>query len=270
MPYCPSCGSETTGGNYCTECGEALSVEPADAEEEAQPTRDQSMSPFGFMLSYPLANGWKPFTITALCLAFSWLIIPYFLVYGYAYRLGRTAIRGDVAPPGYDDWIGILTDGIILFVATLPVILALFVIAGIPFILGAVLESFGLIVLGILLYFLVIYVGAAVVPVFLATGSVTATYRGLQFLRFVGTVQHLKALIVIVFLSITLSVVFGIFLIGMILTIIGILFIPFVYLGFVTYTTLLPFAIFGHYYDESVDRERMPPIHEEDRLTAKF
>lgn len=265
MPYCPSCGTKTTGGDFCTACGAQLHV---DAESASIDQHEKG--PVGFAVSYIFANGWTPFLLSALCIAFSWLVLPYFLLYGYAYRLGRSAIRRDPVPRGYDDLIGILTDGVVFFVATIPIMIALALLAGIP-ILGAIaFESIGLALLGILLYMGVVYVGAGVLPTFLATGSLSSTYRGLAFLRFAGTIQHFKAVVLIVGISLSLSFVLLFFSIALIVTIVGIVFIPFVYLGTVTLSTLVPFTLFAYYYLEAEETNRVDPVQDPSRLRSEF
>lgn len=273
MPYCSSCGHEVSRGKFCPECGQPtdLSVRPDDTSTPSTvPSEHHDKGAVSFSLSYLFANGWKPFAITALCLAFSWLIIPYFLVYGYAYRLGRSAIRGDPIPSGYDDWIGILTDGVIFFIATLPIQAAILLFSVVPIGVGAMIESIGLIVGGILLYLVLVYLGAGVLPTFLATGSLSETYRGLQFLRIVGTVQHLKAMVLIIILSFLLSILMVFVAIALILTILGILLLPFLFLGVTTVTTLLPFTLFAYYYREAEEAGAVDSVSDEARLASTF
>lgn len=281
MPYCPECDTTESEGRYCPECGTEM-VQPSDeasaragseplTESGREPTRDYfQKGPIGFSFSYPIADGWTPILITAGLIFFSWLLIPYLFIYGYAYRLGRAAMRGDSRPPEYDDWVGLLVDGVLLIVVMIPYMLVIAVFVGIPFALAISLESIGIGLLAGVLYFVAIYVGAGILPTFMATGSVVETYRGLRFLEFVRTMSYLKALALIVILSIVISIIVGIVALILLITIIGILLLVPLYLLVGPFVTFLPFLMFAYYYREALEKEEVSPMSRSEELGAEF
>lgn len=300
MPYCPECDTTVAEGSYCPACGTAL-IQPVKHEHprdegdagETDPTEgagDQSdtaadttvpvaddsadetdyfaKGPIGFAVTFPLADGWGPILITAGLLLFGWLLIPYVLVYGYAYRLGRGTIRGDPTPPAYEDWMGLLRDGALYVVVLLPIAIVGLIVVGIPFALAISLDSFGLGFLAFVLYLATIYIGMGVIPTFMATGSVTETYWGGRFLEFVGTMTYLKALALTVVVSVVASMVIGTVALILMLTIIGILLVFPLYLLTAPFLLFLPFLLFGYYYREAVDAGEVAPMADESRIEA--
>jgi hypothetical protein len=72
----------------------------------------------GEALSYPrYGDDWlKRIGIGGLLIIFSWLIIPGILLYGYFVRVLRSAAMDEEMPPAFDDWAGMLVDGLKLIV----------------------------------------------------------------------------------------------------------------------------------------------------------
>lgn len=226
---------------------------------------------FGFSFTYPVADGWKQMLISAgmLFLA-SFVFLPVFFVYGYAYRLGRATIRGDPRPPVYDDWGGIFKDGLLLFVAGLPVGVAVLAVALAPVAVGLAADVPGVVLLAVPLYLAGAYAAGGVLPTFMATGSVTETYSGLRFLEFVKTADYLKA--IVLGLLAVFGSLFALFILFFILviTIVGILLafpLMFVAQPFVLF---IPFLMFGYFYREAMLDGRAPEIERGDTLGAEL
>jgi len=74
-----------------------------------------------FSLSYPSRSGIGPPLIGGVVFFFFWLVIPIFLGVGYFLRLAASAAAGRPEPPEFDDWGGMLKDGLVFVVASLPV-----------------------------------------------------------------------------------------------------------------------------------------------------
>jgi hypothetical protein len=72
----------------------------------------------GEALSYPRhGDDWlKRIGIGGLLIIFSWLVIPGILLYGYFVRILRSAAMEEEMPPAFDDWAGMLVDGLKLIV----------------------------------------------------------------------------------------------------------------------------------------------------------
>ena len=75
----------------------------------------------GEALSYPRrGDGWlKRIGIGGLLILTSVLIIPGILLQGYSVRILRSAALDEETPPAFDDWAGMLVDGLKLYVLTL-------------------------------------------------------------------------------------------------------------------------------------------------------
>ena len=120
-----------------------------DAGTDVQPSTEDNRGLLGFSLAYPGENGWETPLIGAILFLFSWLIIPLFIVAGYFVRLTRAAGRGEPDPPEFDDWGGMLVDGLLLIVVFIPIV----VVYAIVVVVAAEIHE----ALGILVSFLALY-----------------------------------------------------------------------------------------------------------------
>ncbi|WP_284014037.1 DUF4013 domain-containing protein [Halobaculum litoreum] len=112
-------------------------------------------------LRYPLNNDDRLATLVigGLLLAFSFLIVPVFVLQGYLVRVLRSAAEGEEAAPSFTDWGALIVDGLKLIVVGLvygfaiavPFVVATFVV-GIGGATGseAGLAAFGIV--GVLLF----------------------------------------------------------------------------------------------------------------------
>lgn len=281
MAYCPECDEIREDGRFCPECGSEL-VESAEEAESTDPVTasdstdtdsaaiqtdyfEQDM--IEFLFKYPLARGKTVVAYWAILVLFGFLIIPAIILYGYAYRIGRSAATKQPLPPQFTDWIGLLKDGLLLIVAILPAMIAVVIVSLIPLILGVALDSAGLAALALPVYLVGIYFAVATIPTFLATGSVSATYSGGRFLSIAMTKTYLKSVVFIILTLIGLQIIFGIILVVLMLTIIG----PFIFMLVAgPFLIFVPHMMFGRYYAEAAEAGQLPAVADTDRIPARF
>jgi len=103
--------------------------------------------------------------ISTLLIVGSFLIVPAFILIGYGFRVARAAALGRPNPPPYDDWGGLIVDGL----RFLGMYIAIGIIVGIPLaILQFVAIESGSVVLLLLYFVLSIVVGYAALAFFTA------------------------------------------------------------------------------------------------------
>ncbi|MDZ7730254.1 MAG: DUF4013 domain-containing protein [Natrialbaceae archaeon] len=204
MGYCPECETVVAPEwSTCPDCGTEvleLSVRPTDettptmARGERGGRDDRLLVPFA--LQFPLTDGLQPLVITAALVLLSPLVLPVVMLVGYGMRIARTAARGEAGLPSPHPWGQTLTDGGLFLVAMVP----LFIIGGLVTLVSLIVLLLGgenPVVLGIvgIVAFGFSYLGGAVVPTIIATGSVVATYKDRQFLTVAQTMTYLKGFI---------------------------------------------------------------------------
>lgn len=244
MSYCPACGSETTEDDrYCPNCG-------ADLDGDGSSDRPHDRGLIEFTLRYPFSNGWMPLIIGAGLSLLGVFILPLFILYGYAVRVGQAGAAGADRIPDYDDWVGLLTEGVLLFVAFLPIIFIGLIVFGGLTMTAAVADTpaaFGFMVLfAFPLGLLLAYFGGAILPTYIATGSVGATYRDLTFLRFALTFPYLKGFVLFFALQIVVGILAAMLAFFLMITIIGILLIFPLYLLVSAYLAYLLGSLWGY------------------------
>ncbi|SDR08353.1 DUF4013 domain-containing protein [Natronobacterium texcoconense] len=94
----------------------------ASSDGTVQPSGGDDDGLFGFSISYPGRNGWKTVFIGGVLGLFFWLIVPALILAGYFVRTTKAAGEGRPEPPEFDDWGGMLVDGLGLFLVFIPVI----------------------------------------------------------------------------------------------------------------------------------------------------
>lgn len=228
---------------------------------------------FEFSLKYPLSNDLMPIVMGTILLFFFWLLIPIFLFSGYTYRVGRAAARGDDAIPDYDDWGALLKNGLLLFVVNLPYAI-LVTVGTVGVILVAIqLEggaALALLLLAMVLFVPIAYVGGAILPTFLATGSVTETYRDLRFLKVALTKEYLVGFAVLFVLSTVVSTAVGMISMILAITFIGLILAIPLYLALTPYLAYLNSALWGYVIWDADDDVPLPTVHQHDDLDAEF
>lgn len=263
MPTCPECGSAVdVSDRFCTHCGhtlesEALDAEPTGADEGAGdgaqgndwisvPTDPFELDVFEFSFKYPLAKGFKPVGIGVLLNFAGFLIVPYFMLMGYTYRVGRSAALGKPSPPAFEDFWGLAADGFRLFVA-----IGILMIPGVIAYLGLFLaEQY---VLAYLVYIPMMVMITAITPIFYGTGSVRGVYSDLRFLRFLTTANFWIGLAYLMGIGFLSYVALFVGSIVLLITIIGIPVALAVWIVFPVYFGFLSAALWGRIYHDAAE-----------------
>lgn len=217
-------------------------------------------------LSYPTSGeqGLGRILIGGVLVFFSFLVIPAFLVYGYAVRALGAIARGEETPPAFEDWGGLLVDGVKAFVigivySIVPFLIAVVIggVAGAGAAVGGregagIAAGLGLI--GSLLYFVatlvVTYLLMAALTNFAVEGRMGAAFDFETIRSVVTTDSYILAFVLIIAIYIALAIVA---VVGGILTL-GLGFIVMILLGpFVAFWLYLVVAhLFGSAYAEAV------------------
>ena len=293
MGYCPSCDEEFEYSDLlCPDCGERLIAEAGDerdADDErhreeaddlqenwgapegstvADSTDDRSDTEegprfisddlVGFIFGYPKRSGWLAPILGGFCLIFFILIIPLFYVFGYTYRIGRSAARGDDSPPPANEWGRILVDGIAIVAIYIAInVVGFSIFAGLEYsVYGTVFEPLNPINhLGNLVVSLII--GSTFLAL-VGAGDIAETFSGGRFLTIMFTSQYALAVI----LYIVIQVVMFIALVATGITIIGILLWPFI----IAYTFFVEFAMLGYLYNKGAESGAFDPVEPDDSI----
>lgn len=226
-----------------------------------------------YPLKYPVADGYEQLLIGCGLLLCSVLIVPFFAFQGYVFRLGRAAMRRDPRPPTYDDWGGLIRDGGLFILALLPLLLLTWGLTGGAIYLILTSEQFGLAGVLLLLLLPISYVGGAIFPTFLATGSVSETYSGARFLKFAFSLPYLKGILVAFAISSGIGIVVGT--VAQIIGFFWFLIIPlFIALGLQlaanVYSVCFVAALWGWVYADATDDGDVQEMTDPDRITAKL
>jgi hypothetical protein len=248
MVLCPGCDepiAESGDGN-CPNCSAKLEpVDPSGGSKEAQSEANEStpvvadggrqQGLLSFAFEFPRRRGWKPLLIGGGLFLISFLIVPYFLILGYSYRVGRAAAIGHNEPPAFGDWGGLAFDGLRMF--------ALVLILGIP---ATILQLVGAQISPILGIVLSLAVGLALPAfqvAFLGSGSITGALTDGRATSILFTTYYLKALLLSILLGIATTLLFLL----SIITIVGWLFV----LAFVVFVAQ---AFWGYVYFQAAQK----------------
>lgn len=79
-------------------------------------------------LSYPRRGGWRTVLTGGLLILFGFLIVPIFIVYGYTVRVLRSAALGEETTPRFENWGGLLVDGLKAFVIGVAYIIVPYIV----------------------------------------------------------------------------------------------------------------------------------------------
>ncbi|PCR90967.1 hypothetical protein CP557_10790 [Natrinema ejinorense] len=244
--------------------------DPAAASGPGSPDPSEpkyhSIDIFTFSFKYPLGKGGKPLVIDSV-FTFFWflLLIPLIVSYGYSYRVGRAAARGDEEVPSFDDWPGMGRDGLILVAVYLAVVIALAAVtAVISLAVSAVGESSTLalpiIGIGTIAVLAGSYIAGAIVPVLIGTGSLSKTFSDRRILEFALSMHYLKGILLLFVISIGLYIAFAIGAFILAITIIGIPLVLVLYIVFPVYLVNLSFALWGYIYNEAAKAGDVEPV----------
>lgn len=251
---CPACGEPVAAASStCAHCGAVLdgsggsSQSGSDGSGVGASSLDGA-STFDFALRYPFTREWDPIAIGAVLSLLGAFVLPTFVLNGYAVRVGRAAARGDDDVPEYGDWGELLVDGLLYFLATLPYAI---VATGLAFVLFVAVVAVGdaggvaLALLAVPGFLLLGYVGGAIVPTLVATGSVRDTYADLRFVRVALSREYLTGFLILVAMQVAAAVVVLVAAVLLILTVVG---VPIAFVGLLAaqaYLQYVTWALWG-------------------------
>ncbi|MEA1893656.1 MAG: DUF4013 domain-containing protein [Euryarchaeota archaeon] len=209
---------------------------------------------FSDSLGYPSKN-LKRVVVLGISFLFSILIIPFFIVLGYALRVIGKSVEGETEPPAFDELGTMIVDGLKYIVA----MIGYFLIPGILMGMGmmsaiasipsydtmgdgaaviAILTGSGLFLLGVLLAIVISVIANMGIANMAHTGELGAAFRFGEILRIIGSIgwgRYIIWYIVLFVIAMLFSVV------GMLITLIPIL-------GFIVYLLLIaPYALIFQY-----------------------
>lgn len=195
---------------------------------QPQPGRAQNMVPqetngvFDFAIGYPKRDGWTPAILSSVMLLLGIFIVPLFIAIGYGFRVARAAALGRPFPPAFEDWGGLLYDGLRFIGVSL--------LAGLIWALIAGMVIGGLIVAGteagagvafLFFYFAASWFIAAFQTAFIGANSVPSAITDGRALSLLTSGYYVKAWLLTIVLGIIFNIIFAI----SIFTIIGPIFV---------------------------------------------
>jgi hypothetical protein len=205
---------------------------------------------FSDSLGYPSKN-LKRVVVLGISFLFSILIIPLFIVLGYALRVMRKSIEGETEPPAFDELGTVIVDGLkylVVMIGYFLIPMILMVMGIIPVVVsiaesGDVMSSGeliassaggGLFLLGILLAIVISVIANMGIANMAHTGKLGAAFRFGEILRIIGSIgwgRYIIWYIVLIVIAMLFSVV------GSLIGLIPIL-------GFIVYLLLIaPYAL---------------------------
>ncbi|MDL0118803.1 DUF4013 domain-containing protein [Halobacterium salinarum] len=186
--------------------------------------------------------------ISTLLIVGSFLIVPAFILAGYGFRVARAAALGQSNPPSYDDWGGLLVDGL----RFLGMYLLIGIIGGIPLVIlqyaaiGS--ESVVLLLLYFVLSIVVGYATLAFLTAFVGSNSISDALTNGQAFNLLQSGYYLKAYL----LNIVLGFILGVVLLLSIITIVG-------WLAVYAYVVLATAAFWGFVYYQAAQKGIVSP-----------
>lgn len=219
-------------------------------------------------LSYPAKgeNALGRNLIGGLLVAFSFLIIPGLAYYGYLVAVLRETVSGEADPPAFDDWGGHIVDGLKLIVVAIAYGIVPFAIAFFVLLFGGLLggvaggDGGGGIVAGFGLISILVFLLASLVLLYILPAALTnfavEDRLGAAFdFDTIGTVISSSDYVVAWLLPIVIYMVVYVINLVLLITIIGIILIPWVSF----YASVVIFQMFGQAYQRALDRPVEPP-----------
>lgn len=227
MPFCHECGSRLEASHrFCPECGaarpdieqdgstESRSVAPQveTGVDEREPNNDHE-GLVGFAIAFPGRRGVGQPIIGGVLLLLFFLVVPIFILLGYFVHLARAAARGE-PPPRFEEWGSMLTDGVVLFVVFIPIVIGYsLVLAGLDAVHGA---------LAFLWSVLALYTAPAIFANFAAEGDWQAAFDVGTIATLIGNGTYLIGFVIyVIVFGWVGSIVVAILMVLSLLTILG-------------------------------------------------
>lgn len=252
--------------------------EPPDSvqgqTEPASPSRTgpryHDIGLLNFAVTFPIGKRGRPLLLDSVSVFLWFLVLPLFVSYGYSYRVGRAAARGDPDPPSFDDWGGLAKDGVVLVGVVLATFVAFAIVSSVLDAGGAAMGDSSLsqlydafVVLGA---FVGLYLAGAIVPVLIGTGSLTETFGEFQFVRFALTGHYLKGVVATIGLAVVGYVLFLFLVVTLAFTVVGLLLVIPLLFVYPIYLVNVLFALWGHVYNQAAKAGDVDPVQPEDFL----
>ncbi|WP_276271348.1 DUF4013 domain-containing protein [Haloarcula litorea] len=212
-------------------------------------------------LSYPMeGDSWiARILIGGVLLFLSFLVVPIFIFQGYLLRVLGDTVRGESEPPEWDDWGGLVVDGLkATVVAFVYSIIPIAVIGGIGVVLlgagsaaggdgGGILAGFGLltVLLAIPVFFLIYLLVPAALANMAVEGSLGAAFDLNLLKDVVFTADYLVAVLMPIVVGIAVNIVTQV----LAITIVGLLLVPFI----TFYGQVAVFRMFGLAFANQTD-----------------
>jgi len=187
--------------------GSREEIPTADVDEpRLQDARDK----IEFPVTFPQSGGWSPVVVAGAALLLSFLVLPLFVLIGYCSRVCRAAAQGARKAPPFDDWGGLLKEGVLLSVATLGagVVLAVAVLA--LALLADAAGSLAFVWLLLPVYFFGVYAIRAVMTLYAVTLDFGAAFSPSNVWSLAFTAEYFVTFLVEMLLTLALGIVAGI------------------------------------------------------------
>lgn len=209
-----------------------------------------------FAIGYPKRNGWTATIISTAMVFLSFLIVPFFILVGYGFRVARAAALGRPNPPEYDDWGGLIVDGLRFTVVSVVFTVAVYLVIFVGLAVAGAADSAILVLFLIPLYFAVVYALPAFQTAFVGSNSITGAFTDGRAISLLQSGYYAKSFLMYIALNIVLSIVATFALI----TIVG-FFVVYAYM-------VLAFGAFwGLVYYRAAQRGIVPPPVEDQQPT---
>ncbi|MFC4542333.1 DUF4013 domain-containing protein [Halosolutus amylolyticus] len=251
-------GGTTTAAAHHETCSRDRNRDPANPEPASSTTSGPRFHESGLVsvgITFPLGKSGKPLLIDTVMSVVYFLIVPLLFSFGYSFRIGRAAARGDADPPSFDDLGGLARDGAVLLGITLAVVVA-FVFASV--VAGAVGDAiadtplsgaFDLVV--VFGTFAGLYFAGAIVPVLIGTGSPRETVFEYQFVTFALTRHYLLGIVATILFAMFGYVAFFVAAFVLFLSIFGIVLLIPLLIVFPVYLVNALFVVWGYVYNRA-------------------
>ena len=208
---------------------------------------------FSDSFGYP-SKSLKRVVVLGISALFSILIIPFFIMFGYALRVIRKSIEGETEPPAFDDLGAMIVDGMKYLVVSIVYFLIPMILMGIGItsvitsetsydMMGgsassiAFLTGSGLFLLGFLLMLVISVIETIGVANMAHTGKLGAAFRFGEILRIIGSIGWGRYIIWYILLTIVVLLFVAV---GLLMGIIPIV-------GSLAYILVLAYAIIFQY-----------------------
>ena len=183
----------------------------------------------------------------------SFLIVPFLITLGYSYRVARHAALGRAYPPQYEDWGGLIVDGLrYLGIILVAGIVGLFGVFALTAVLGSISDTLGALTFFVG-YFGLFYFGGAFLTAFIGSNSFVKSFTDGRAVQLLKSPYYLKSMLI----YIAIVFVFSIITFISIITIIGPLIVN-------SYAVLAFGAYWGYVYFQATEKGIVaPPVEDQ-------